>query len=304
MVHASRTDHPDLFWGLRGGGGNFGVVTAFEFQLHPVGPTVLGGARFYPLERASDVLGLWREFALAAPHELTMIAILRKAPASPAIPTELHGVAVIALAACYAGPVDEGRILLAPLDVLAEPLVDLIMPRPYVGLQSMFDASWTPGFQNYWKAEYLARLDDATIDVLVDHAARITSPLSDIKIAGLGGALTTVPRTRRRSATARPDSCSTSTPGGPTLTSRRHTSEGHGSCGRPSGHRRPAGAMSTSSATKAQTASAPPTARPSTGGSWRSKPSTTPPTAFATTRTSRRVLSSDLGSERAPHRKE
>jgi FAD/FMN-containing dehydrogenase len=192
QLHASSTEHEELFWGLRGGGGNFGIVTSFEFRLHPVGPTVFGGLRLYPQRLAPDVIATWRDLMLAAPEELTLFTILRRAPASPTLPDHLHGEPVVAVAGLYSGPVDDGPRLLRALDHLGPPLVDSMAPQPYTAVQSMSDGAWQAGFENYWKAEFLRDLDDSALETVVDFAAGITSPLSDIKLGPLGGAIARV----------------------------------------------------------------------------------------------------------------
>ena len=192
QLRASALDHDGLFWGLRGGGGNLGIVTRFEFGLHPVGPEVLGGLRLYPHRLAPEIIATWRDLMLAAPDELTLATVLRRAPASPAIPEHLHGEAVVAVAGMYAGPVEDGARLLRALDGLGPPLVDGIGAKPYTVVQSMSDGAWQPGFENYWKAEFLRSLDDTVIETVVDFAGRISSPLSDIKLAPLGGAIARV----------------------------------------------------------------------------------------------------------------
>jgi len=190
---ASEEEHPDLFWGLRGGGGNFGIATGFEFALHPVGPTVLAGLLFHPLARAREFLRFFREFIPTAPDELTSIVIMRQAPQAPFLPPEVRGTPVVALGVCYAGPVDEGERVIRPLKAFAPPLVDLIGPMRFIDFQRISDGSWVPGFQNYWKSTYLAGLPDAAIDALVHFAFTITSPLSDMKIAHQGGAVARIP---------------------------------------------------------------------------------------------------------------
>ena len=192
QLRASAADHGDLFWGLRGGGGNLGIVTRFEFGLHPVGPEVLGGLRLYPHRLAAEVIATWRDLMVAAPDELTLSTVLRRAPASPAIPEHLYGEPVVAVAGMYAGPVEDGVRLLRALDALGPPLVDGIGPKPYTAVQAMSDGAWQPGFENYRKDEFLRSLDDSVIEAVVDFAGRITSPLSDIKLAPLGGAVARV----------------------------------------------------------------------------------------------------------------
>jgi FAD/FMN-containing dehydrogenase len=188
-LRASEDEHPELFWGLRGGGGNFGVVTAFEYRVHAVGPTVLAGALLYPLEDGPDVLRLYREWIADAPDDLATIVNLRKAPPVAFVPPELHGRPVVMVAVCHAGSVARGEELLAPLRRARPPLVDDVRPRPYVELQSMFDAGVPHGGHYFWKSWELPRLTDATIDTLVEQAGRITSPRSYVIVFQLGGAL-------------------------------------------------------------------------------------------------------------------
>ena len=192
MVRASQDANPELFWGLRGGGGNFGIVTSFEYRLHPVGPDVLCGLAAWPAEEADPVLRRFREVAAEAEDELTAIAICRTAPPAPFLPEEVHGRPIVALAACYAGSVEDGEAAVAPLRDVGQPVGDAFAVRPYADFQSMFDASWDPGFQNYWKAEYLAHLDDDAIDTFARYAVAHTSPLSDFKVAAMGGAIARV----------------------------------------------------------------------------------------------------------------
>ncbi|HVL97832.1 MAG TPA: FAD-binding oxidoreductase [Egibacteraceae bacterium] len=192
IVRACSRENQDLLWGLRGGGGNFGIVTSFEFRLHRVGPRVLCGLVVWPADQARDVLRLFREFAPEADDALTVIAVCRTAPRVPFLPAELYGRPIIALAACYAGPIEEGQAALAPLRAFGQPAADALTIRSYADFQAMFDASWEPGFCNYWKAEYLANLDDDIVDVLARYAVSHTSPLSDFKIATMGGAVARV----------------------------------------------------------------------------------------------------------------
>jgi FAD/FMN-containing dehydrogenase len=182
----------DLLWGLRGGGGNFGIVTRFELALHPVGPTILGGPMMYPLARTRDLMALRRDLHAAAPDELQTIVILRQAPPAPWVPPAVHGEPVAVLVACWCGELDAGRDALAPLGELGEPLADDLGPMPFTALQSFFDASMSPGFENYWKAEYLDDSDDSMFETLEDLVADISSPLSDVKVMQLGGALARV----------------------------------------------------------------------------------------------------------------
>ncbi len=192
-VIASEHEHPDLFWGLRGGGGNFGVVTAFEFQLHPVGPIVLAGMLAWPLEQAPEVLQLLRRLAEEAPEALGMMANLRLAPPLPIIPEHLHGQPIVALVVCYAGPIDDGEELLKDVRRFGNPVLDAIGPKPYVAHQKMFDPALPHGLHYYWKSHKLPALSDDLIGVITDHAARVTSPLTTIPIFTQGGAVARVP---------------------------------------------------------------------------------------------------------------
>jgi FAD/FMN-containing dehydrogenase len=189
VLRASAEEHADLFWGLRGGGGNFGVVTSFEYRLHPVGPTVLAGVMLYPAAKAREVLGFYRDFIETAPDELTTIMVLRMAPPAPFLPPSVHGQPVIVIGACYAGSVEEGERVVAPLRRFGKPLVDLIRPTPYVSHQAFFDATAPHGLRYYWKSEYVPSLSDALIDTLVDRAWSVPTPESYTIIFHLGGAV-------------------------------------------------------------------------------------------------------------------
>jgi FAD/FMN-containing dehydrogenase len=189
FLRASDSEDGDLLWALRGGGGNFGIVTSFEFELHPVGPEVLGGLVFFPGGKAAEVLTFLRDFHVEAPDGLTIAGVLRLAPPAPFLPEEVHGRPVVAVAGMYAGDIAEARLATKPLRDLGSPIVDLMVPRRYTEMQSLLDASWTPGFQNYWKAEYLSGMPDGAIDVLIEHLGTISSPLSDFKFPYLGGAI-------------------------------------------------------------------------------------------------------------------
>jgi FAD/FMN-containing dehydrogenase len=193
FVVASDQEHPELFWALRGGGGNFGIVTNFTFDLQPLGPTVLAGMVAWPMDQAPEVLRFLREFMAEAPDEIGMMANLRLAPSLPTVPEELHGKPIVALIATYAGPVDQGREVLTPIRQLPTPAFDAVIPKPYVAQQKMFDAAYPHGRYYYWKAHKLGPLTDEIIDVVVDHASQVTSPLSAIPIFCFGGAVARVP---------------------------------------------------------------------------------------------------------------
>jgi FAD/FMN-containing dehydrogenase len=192
LLVASEDEHPDLFWGLRGGGGNFGIVTSFDYRLHPLGPTVLAGVLAWPMALATDVLRRLRDFAADAPDDVGIMANLRLAPALPIFPEQLHGQPVAALIVCYTGPIEEGQTVLRPLREFGSPVVDAIGPKPYVVHQALFDAAYPHGRHYYWKARRLPPLSDAAISVTVEQASAITSPLSAIPIFTLGGAVARV----------------------------------------------------------------------------------------------------------------
>jgi FAD/FMN-containing dehydrogenase len=192
LVTASGDENPDLFWGIRGGGGNFGIVTSFEYRLHPVGPIVLAGPVFHRLEDAPEVLRFYREFIAGAPDELTTIFELSVAPPLPFLPEEVHGSPIVMVGACYAGSPDEGAEVVRPLKQFGRPIVDLLAPQPYTALQSMFDPLVPHGWHRYWKSVELPPLTDDAIDTLVERAAATTSPKSYTIVFQLGGALARV----------------------------------------------------------------------------------------------------------------
>jgi len=192
---ASETENDDLFWAIRGAGSNFGVVTSFEFQAHPVGPQVMVAAVFYPLEDVRALLPTWRDFMLAAPDELSSLAICWSIPAHEPFPPELHGTPVFVVAAVYTGPVAAGEALVQPLRELAPPVVDLSGPWPWLGLQSGFDAMFPAGQLRYWKSRAVAELSEAAIDEIADWADRRPTQLTDIVIWHHGGAISRVDET-------------------------------------------------------------------------------------------------------------
>jgi FAD/FMN-containing dehydrogenase len=192
VLRVEDASHPELMWGLRGGGGNFGVVTAFDYRLHEVGPTVLAGPMYYALEDAPEVLRFYRDWIVDAPDELTTIVQLRKAPPVDFLPVELHGQLVVAVICCYAGSAERGEEVLAPLRRFRVPLFDAVGPRPYVELQELFNASVPHGWHYYWKSWELPPLSDGAIDALVEQASRISSPRSYIIVFQLGGAVARV----------------------------------------------------------------------------------------------------------------
>jgi hypothetical protein len=193
IVRASAHEHPDLFWALRGGGGNFGVVTMFRFALHPVGPMVLAGPLFWAADHTVDVLRCYRDLVAEAPDELGTVVRLGTVPPLPAIPENLHRRPAIAVACCYAGSVDDGERAVGALRRFGTPLVDLLAPSPYVGFQAGLDDTVPHGWRYYWKGTNLAGLTDAVIDVIADHAYTAGSPRSYCAMFHMGGAVARVP---------------------------------------------------------------------------------------------------------------
>ena len=193
LVTADGMHHADLFWALRGGGGNFGIVTSFEFQLHPVGPTVLSGLLVHPFADAERVLRFYREFAARTPDEVVPWIVMRKAPPLPFLPPQVHGKEVVVMAVFYAGDLGEGEKALAPLRQFGSPIADAVGPHPYVGWQKAFDPLLTPGVRNYWKSHNFLTLDDGLIRTLVDYAGRLPSPHCEVFLGQLGGASRRVP---------------------------------------------------------------------------------------------------------------
>ena len=192
VVRASASENPDLFWGLRGGGGNFGVVTGIDYALFPVGPEVVGGLVAWPASEAPGVLDLYRSLAEAAPPELTLVALMRPAPPAPWLPKEMHGKPIVALLACYSGKPEEGEKTVAAIKSFGKPVGDVLVRRPYTQLQSLLDATQPKGRRYYWKSEYLSRVDPALCAKATEHAAKIRSPHSAVILFQIGGALNQV----------------------------------------------------------------------------------------------------------------
>ncbi|HEX2027986.1 MAG TPA: FAD-binding oxidoreductase [Nitriliruptorales bacterium] len=187
ITTASRHEQPDLFWVLRGGGGNFGVVTRFTFRLHPVGPTITGGLIAWSAERADEVLAVYRDLTAAAPRELTVAVTIRRAPAAPFVPESWHGRRIAALLVCHSG--ENAERDLEPIRDLGEPIVDLVVRKPYVAQQSMLDPTQPKGLHYYWKTEFLPGLPDGLLDAFRGQAVRVASPMSQSIVFHLGGAL-------------------------------------------------------------------------------------------------------------------
>ena len=180
LLTASQSENQELFWGVRGGGANFGVVTSFEYRLHPVGPMVLAGMVFHPLAKAKEVLQFHREYTSTAPDEVSVAAAFMTSP---------DGVPLVAMAFFYSGPVEAGEQAVRPLREFGPPLQDLIQPMPYRVVQTMFDPAFPPGQQNYWRSNFLKALNDDAIDTMVDYFAAVPSPQSLVIIEQFGGAV-------------------------------------------------------------------------------------------------------------------
>ncbi len=186
LLKASRKQNADLFWGLCGGGGNFGVVTSFEFQAHPVG-TVLAGPVLHPAENAKAVLQMFRQHVAEAPDELTWGIILFTVPPEPAFPPGLHGARVAALAICYAGSIEKGQEYLRPIREFGPPLADAVHPMPYSVAQTSADFLWPKGNHSYWKSNFLKDLSDETIDTILEYFAKVPSPRTVVLVDHNGG---------------------------------------------------------------------------------------------------------------------
>jgi FAD/FMN-containing dehydrogenase len=192
LVHASATENPELFWGLRGGGGNFGIVTSFELALHPVGPEVYAGPLFLPGDAAGDLLRFYRDWAPNQPDAITTAISLATAPPLPVIPEEWHGKKVAIVIAVCAGPIEDSEALVRDLRTVAEPVADLIHPMPYQFIQGLLDPLWPKGINAYFKATNLARLSDETIESLAALHRDTPGPQCEIHVHQMGGAVARV----------------------------------------------------------------------------------------------------------------
>ena len=195
VVRASEHENADLFWGIRGGGGNFGIVTEFEYRLHPLGPIVLAGLALWPIERAPEVVRAWRDYVDGAPDELSTACVVITAPPEPFVPESMRGQVALGMAAMYVGDPDAGAKVMQPLKDL-RPAVDLIQPMPYTAFQAMIDPMAPKGFRSYWRGEYLQSLSDEAIDTFVQHAPALTAagaPLTQSVIFRIGQGVTAVP---------------------------------------------------------------------------------------------------------------
>ena len=192
VMTASESENPDLFWGIRGGGGNFGIVTRFAFRMAPVGPEVLGGVVYWALNDGADVARFYRDWSADLPDEMTTALVYRKAPAVGPVPQDLHGRPVVGVASCWSGSVDSGETILEPMRRFGRPILDLHARRPFVDQQSMLDLSYPHGLWAYLRACDVSRLSDGVLDVAIDHAQRIESGRSSVTIWQLGGAVARV----------------------------------------------------------------------------------------------------------------
>jgi FAD/FMN-containing dehydrogenase len=189
LVRASRHDNADLFWALRGGGGNFGVVTSIDYLLHQVGPEIVGGVVAWPASEAPRVLELYRSLAGEAPPELTLVALMRPAPPAPWLPRETHGKPIVALLACHSGNPQEAERAVSRIKSFGQPIGDVLTRRPYVQMQALLDATQPRGRRYYWKSEYLPSIEPTLCDRMIQHAARIPSPHSAVILFQMEGAL-------------------------------------------------------------------------------------------------------------------
>jgi FAD/FMN-containing dehydrogenase len=193
LVHASADEHPDLFWALRGGGGNFGVVTAFEYALHAVGPIVFSGVTFYPGDAVDDILRGYRQACAGAPDELTTLVNLATAPPAPFLPEAVHGTPIVAVAGMWSGDLDDGDAATRPFRELADPIVDLFGPMPYVAMQALLDALYPRGLHNYFRSAFVPALDDGVITALSTAYRAAPNPVSELHVHHLGGAAGRIP---------------------------------------------------------------------------------------------------------------
>jgi FAD/FMN-containing dehydrogenase len=194
IVKASDGENPDLFWAIRGGGGNYGVVTEFTFQLHPIGPLLLAGLLLHPAERATEVVTRWRDFMLDAPDEVGSGIGFICAPPADFVPEPARGQPVVAVVVVYAGDPDEGAKVMAPLLEFGPPAVTMVQPTPYPAVQQMLDAGNQSGARNYWSGDFLAELPDKAVETLVDIATAPVSPMTQILLVAGGGAIARVPQ--------------------------------------------------------------------------------------------------------------
>jgi len=187
LVRASADQNADLFWGLRGGGGNFGIVASYEYRMRKLGPTVVAGMIVYPGDAAREVIDFYREFSASAPDELTCVLLLRIAPPAPFLPESVHGKPIAAIVVCYAGPVEEGEKAVKPLKEFGSPIADIIQPKPFRAHQAQLDGTQPPGRYYYWKSDYLPGVSEAARDTILERTGEFPSPESALIVFQLGG---------------------------------------------------------------------------------------------------------------------
>jgi FAD/FMN-containing dehydrogenase len=187
-LRASENDNADLFWAIRGGGGNFGVVTQFEFQLFPVGPEIVAGLIVFPFSQAKQILTRYRQFVNSAPEELNVWVVLRKAPPLPFLPENVHGKEVVVLPIFYCGAAAEAEKLIAPIRAFGDAHGERLGSQPYVQWQKAFDPLLTPGARNYWKSHNFTEIADGALDSIIEYAGQLPSPQCEILIGLIAGA--------------------------------------------------------------------------------------------------------------------
>src|SRR5687768_17511148 len=190
---ASRNENEDLFWALRGGGGNFGVVTEFVYRLHEVGPKITGGLIAWPASRAVEVLNTFRQVTESAPRELTLVAVRRNAPPAPWVPQELHGTPIVLVVACHSGTPEQAEADLAPLRALGDPAADLIEVKDYAVHQTLLDAAMPTGNHYYWKSEFVPALSDELLETYHAQFVDLKAPANQITLFQVAGALSEHP---------------------------------------------------------------------------------------------------------------
>ncbi len=189
VVRASERENADLFWGIRGGGGNFGIVTSFEFKLHAVGPRVWGGIMLYPFENAKEVLQFYRDLAAKSPRELTLVFLARRAPPAPWVPKDWHGKRVAGILACHTGSLEAAAKDLAPLKAFGKPIADILMERNYADLQTLLDATQPNGRHYYWKSEWVSEISDGLVEKFLERAALVPTPHCLMALFQVGGGI-------------------------------------------------------------------------------------------------------------------
>src|SRR4051812_24496506 len=193
LIHTNEEENPELLWGLRGGGGNFGIATSLEYRLHPVGPMVMAGPIFFAGARGEEILRFYRDWVRELPDELTTLVNLTTAPPAPFLPESVHGKPVVAVVAVHAGDAEDGRKMLEPLRELGNPVADLIDVIPYTAMQTLLDPLWERGAHNYFRSAFVDGLDDAAVAALVERHRAKPSPNSEIHLQHFGGAVARVP---------------------------------------------------------------------------------------------------------------